>query len=109
MEAKDSSEAILEKHKRLLANWGIPSPSRLPFMYWLPKMHKDGERFIAASSKVSTSVASGIVCQCLKMVQNCLLEKDEELFVKQGIRRCFIIPSWENVAKMLSGWRRDKL
>lgn len=72
----------------------------------MPKFHKDGWRFIAASQKCTTSTLSKVLSDVLKLVCNTLRLKDNELIRTTGIRRYFVVEGHGEVAQFLSGWNR---
>ena len=47
------------------------SQLKLPFLYWIPKMHKNPskQRYIAASHSCSTKPLSKKITYCLKLIQ----------------------------------------
>ena len=47
------------------------SQQKLPFLYWIPKMHKNPskQRYIAASHSCSTKPLSKMITYCLKLIQ----------------------------------------
>ena len=53
----DSAESIIERHTLSLRRFGLTPDNNLPFLFWLPKMHKSppSHRFISASGKCSTA------------------------------------------------------
>ena len=105
VESGSSIFQITDKHIAFLQQWGFRCKKRLPLLYYLPKMHKQGSRFIAASRNVTTTEPSKIVTSILKCVLGVLREKDEMLFRERGVRRFFVVESAEIVARSLTGWR----
>ena len=66
-EEKRTQKSILTDHKNFLSRWHLPFEEGLPFLYWLPKLHKNpfGSRFIAACGRCSTKVVSQLVSKVL--------------------------------------------
>ena len=57
----------MEKHNIKLDK----SQPKLPFLYWIPKMHKNPskQRCIAASHPCTTKPLSKMITYCLKLIQ----------------------------------------
>jgi len=87
--------------------WCIEVLDRLPYLYMMPKMHKDGERFISASCQCSTTHVSKILSSVLGLVLTTLKGKDEQHIMDTGIRRFFVVKGYEEVARALSVWKRN--
>ena len=69
--------SITKRHKKYLkSKLGLDAekiPDSLPFLYWIPKMHKkpfSKQRYIAASYKCSTKPASALLTKCFKLIEN---------------------------------------
>ena len=65
-----SASEVLDNHKSVLTSFGIdPNEDErdLPYIYWIPKMHKDSykRRFIAGSAKCSTKPLSLLLTELL--------------------------------------------
>ncbi len=88
----------------------FPQEPELPYLYWLPKMHKIpvGQRFIAGSAKVVVSAASKVLCQFLKAIMSALKEKDDSHIAQTGVRRFFIVESFQEVTDFVNKWKRLK-
>jgi hypothetical protein len=71
-------------------------------------MHKNkpAERFIAGSRKCSTTHASRILSDILKSTLRGISAEDEKEVRSSGIRRCFVVESFETVAAFLDTWTR---
>lgn len=100
--------AIVEDHKNFLAPWAIGTTEKLPYLYPLTKMHKDGKRFIAASRGCSTAGLSQILSKVLGKVMATLKDKDDASLGISGVRRFFVVKGFEEVARFLSGWKRRR-
>lgn len=105
---EEQKQALLDNHKTYLKQLKMLGKAKLPSMYWLPKFHKDpvGARFIAASVDCTTSKLSKILSDVLGLVLETLREKDDETLSKTGIRRFFIVQTFEEVSGFLGKWVR---
>ena len=70
----DSLDNIITKHIEDVKQWNgviTEKQKQLPFLYWIPKMHKNPskKRFIAASSSCTTKSTSAMITLCLKLIQ----------------------------------------
>ena len=107
-----SVDKLIEAHKRFLQPKHLTSREDVfPFLYWLPKFHKDpvGERYIAASARCTTSSLSKVLSDMLLFVLRTLREKDDCCIRETGVRRFFVVETYEEVANMLSSWRRNQI
>ena len=69
-----SASDVLDNHKSVLSSFGIQTTDEeldLPYIYWIPKMHKNPykHRFIAGSSKCSTKSLSIILTKLLTHIK----------------------------------------
>ena len=69
-----TKQQIVDKHVKYMKRHGVVLESAqesLPFLYWIPKMHKNPtkQRYIAASHCCSTKPLSKMITFCLKLVQ----------------------------------------
>ena len=65
---------IINRHKRYVkSNLKIDNVTgKLPFLYWIPKMHKkpySKQRYIAASYACTTKDVSAVLTKCLKLIE----------------------------------------
>jgi len=106
--AQQSKDEILERHRKFLAGFNLPFVNCLPFLFWLPKLHKSpwGSRFMAACGKCSTTIASKILSMALKLVLDELRIKDNVTLAETGIRRFFIVQNYPEVSEFLARWNR---
>jgi hypothetical protein len=107
--ATETLDAILENHRKALAKWGLPLTRTLPFMYPLPKMHKPkmAFRFIAASATCSVKIASQILGKMLTCVSRSIRKISDEILIKTGIRKYFVIKDGFEASDFLSSWHRS--
>lgn len=108
--ATESHKEVLMRHKEQLNRWNISSCDILPYLYWLPKMHKVpfGCRFISASGRCSTTSASSILCKMLSCVHETIISKNDRLLLETGVRRHFVIKDAFEASDFLSRWPRTK-
>jgi len=64
---------VIEKHKTEIKDYNISIPTKqlsLPFLFWIPKMHKTSskQRCIAASYSCSTKAVSSILTKVLELI-----------------------------------------
>ena len=69
-----TKQTVVNKHISYMKTHKIAldsSQESLPFLYWIPKMHKNPtkQRYIAASHSCSTKPLSKMITYCLKLVQ----------------------------------------
>ena len=104
----EQNQDLIDSHKTYLKRLELYGKAKLPFIYWLPKFHKNpvGARFIAASVDCTTSKLSRILSNCLGLVLETLREKDNETLSKTGVRRFFVVQSFEEVSGFLEKWVR---
>ena len=85
-----SASEVLDNHKSVLTLFGIETSDDeldLPYIYWIPKMHKNPykHRFIAGSSKCSTKPLSILLTKLLthlsNVLRNSLLKKWNQSYV----------------------------
>eukprot|EP01116_Phalansterium_solitarium_P001080 TRINITY_DN1086_c1_g1_i13.p1 TRINITY_DN1086_c1_g1~~TRINITY_DN1086_c1_g1_i13.p1 ORF type:complete len:297 (-),score=15.79 TRINITY_DN1086_c1_g1_i13:233-1123(-) len=84
--------------------------SKLPYLYWLPKLQKVpiSHRFIAASALCSTTGVSSVFSDVLNFVLRTLRDKDDRRVRDTGVRRYFVVQSYEEVAFFFAKWRRSE-
>jgi hypothetical protein len=106
----ESVEEIIQRHRIQLAasHIEVGEHTKLPYLYWLPKMHKYpvGARFIAGSSDCSTTECSKMLSDVLNFVLNARREEDNLMLRRTGVRRFFVISGYEEVADFLGRWPR---
>ena len=101
---------VLESHRAFLTPLCLwrNDHSKLPYLYPMPKLHKQevSNRFIAGGVDVSTTLASKMLVGMLNLVQTTLRKKDDLAISASGIRRFFIVESYDEVASFLHSWKR---
>ena len=85
--------------------------NRLPFMYWIPKMHKhpSKQRFIAASACCSTKELSATITKCLKQIDSYHSHTARTIYHSCGINSYWIINTSSKVHDLInkSNERKD--
>ena len=106
----ESAESIVESHTLALTRFGLTTDSNLPFLFWLPKMHKSppSHRFISAAGICSTRLASAVLSKLLACVHSTIRKLNDEILVRTGVRRYFVIQDANEAAVFLSRWPRLK-
>ena len=105
-------DEIIANHARYLGSLRLYQKNKgLPFFYWLPKFHKEpvGSRFIAASSRCTTAMLSTLLSKCLSLVLRTLREKDNKGIIDTGVRRFFVVDTYEEVAGFFARWKRSEI
>ena len=91
-----SASEVLENHKSVLTSLGIqPTDEQLdlPFIYWIPKMHKNPHkhRFIVGSSKCSAKPLSILLTQLLTHSKQGLQKYCETSYSRSGVNKMWIL------------------
>ena len=105
---KSSADVFVAKHERVLRPMHLNGEGRLPYLYWLPKLHENppSQRFIAGSGKCTTKSLSELLSAYLNFVLRVLRVKDEQHLLRTGVRRFFVVTGYEEVAEFFSRWPR---
>ena len=101
----EDSGGIVDRHVRFFRNHHIEVPSQhkcLPLFYWLPKLHKHGTRFIAASHKCTTKPLSKLLTSCLKLITNHFKQYCNGIFCRTGVNCFWIIDNSQQVLSTLN-------
>ena len=112
---KSSQGRILNAHKKYMNLHHIPiddSQTCLPFLYWIPKMHKtpSKQRFIAASHSCTTKPLSKMITFCLKLIQNTCTNFCKVINKTRGFNRMWIVNNSVEVLDQISGCnKRNKV
>ena len=83
-------DKIVEEHRKKCKEWKIDLDDMqqcLPYMYWVPKMHKNPskQRFIAASARCSTKQLSSTITKCLKEIDTYHAKSGKKVYSNSGI------------------------
>ena len=80
-------------------------PKQLPFLYWIPKMHKkpySKQRYIAASGFCTTKPISKMLTKCFRLIDKQLKLISKHFFHQSGINPYWIILNSTDVFKVVS-------
>jgi hypothetical protein len=104
----ETREQVMERHSVVLQSMGLKAAPKLPYLYWLPKMHKSpvGARFIAGSACCTTTDCSIALAAVLSLVLSARRSQDDQLLRASGVRRFFVVSGYEEVADFLGRWPR---
>ena len=89
----------------------IEEADDLPFLYWIPKMHKkpySKQRYIAASARCSTKPLSAILTKCLKVIEKQHRFIGKRYFTNHGINPMWIADNSTVVHSMVADLNRKK-
>lgn len=100
-----SKSEIVARHHDFINNAGVKLPSdKLPFMYWIPKFHKNPPkaRFIVSSADCTTKSISKPLSQILKLLQRMHRAYCSSIsFARAGQNRMFIVENSAAVVAVL--------
>ena len=103
--------SLVRRHKRYMKANSIPEAEYVPFLYWIPKMHKkpySKQRYIAASARCSTKPLSAILTKCLKVIEKQHRIVGHRYFTNHGINPMWIIDNSTAVHSMIADLNRKK-
>jgi hypothetical protein len=101
----DTPEVILKRISDELKRLELKALEKWAYLYMMPKLHKDGARFIAGGRQCVTTEASKILTGLLKAVLATLRTEDDVLIRTKGYKRCFVVDGYEEVALALKAIR----
>ena len=86
------------------------SQKTLPFLYWIPKMHKNPskQRYIAASHSCSTKPLSKMITYCLKLIQTTCANFCRTIKKTRGYNRNWIVDNSVEVLKQITHCNKYK-
>lgn len=107
----DTAEDIVQRQRNYLSRRKLDDGKNgLKYLYWMPKIHKRGERYIAGGVNCSTRKVSVVTAKALQLVLNTLRVRDDNILRATGVRRFFVVNGYEEVADFLRRWpRREEL
>jgi hypothetical protein len=99
---------VLDKHRKTLGPAGLMGKPTLGYMYWNIKFHKTppGRRFISSFLQCSLTLLSKALVPTLSRIMMVLRNLSDELFATTGVRRYFIVDSYEEVANSIHLYKR---
>ena len=103
---KSKPTTIVNRHALYMDKHNIgldESQKRLPFLYWIPKMHKNPskQRYIAASHSCSTKPLSKMITLCLKLIQQTHSNHCKAIFKNSGFNRMWIVDNSIDVVEKI--------
>ena len=108
-EVNETSLDICNRHRSFLKQFGLKSSDKIPYLYWIAKLHKTpiGKRFITSGNGASTQNLSILVGSCLKLILKIILNDSSNSFEKKGIRKCFVINNRNPVLDFIRNSNKD--
>ena len=109
-----TEETLIKQHVTELKSMHLfptklaKSHGNLPYLYWLPKLHKNpaGARFIAGSASCSTTLLSVVLSSALNLVAGALRDKSDTHMKSTGVRRFWVLDGYEECSSFLHNWHR---
>ena len=94
-----SASEVSDNHKSILTSFGIQTADEeldLPYIYWIPKMHKNPykHRFIVSSSKCSTKPLSIVLTKLLTRIKQGLQKYCETSYSRSGVNQMWILKNY---------------
>jgi hypothetical protein len=108
---KEDLNSLISRHGRFMKANSIEVAKDLPFLYWIPKMHKkpySKQRYIAASARCSTKPLSAVLTKCLKLIERQHRIIGQRYFTNHGINPMWIIDNSTTVHSMIADLNRKK-
>jgi hypothetical protein len=108
---KESVKSLVSRHSRFMKANSIEVAKDLPFLYWIPKMHKkpySKQRYIAASARCSTKPLSAILTKCLKLIERQHKIIGNRYFTNHGVNPMWIIDNSTAFHGMIADLNRKK-
>jgi hypothetical protein len=104
-----SHTCFLKKHTLNMPD-NLEAERCLGYLYFIPKLHKrsPAQRFICGMAECTTSKLSKTLSGIMDAVLRSLRAKDESILALTGVRRYFVVRSYEEVAAFLHKWPRTK-
>ena len=104
---KSKPSMIVNRHANYMKEHGIgldKSQLKLPFLYWIPKMHKNPskQRYIAASHSCSTKPLSKKITYCLKLIQQTHINHCKTIRKNSGWNRMWIVDNSMDVMQKIT-------
>ena len=107
-------DEIMANHRSFLSEYNIKikeDQNDLPSLYWIPKLHKTPykARFIAGSSKCSTTALSKILTSVLSTIKQGLQKYCEIVFSRSGINQMWILKNSKELLENLKSRSFSKI
>ena len=109
-----TKKEILANHKSFMTNFNIKTndvQNDLPSLYWIPKLHKRPykARFIAGSSKCSTTELSKILTSVLSTIKKGLQAYCDVVYSRSGINQMWILKNSKELLDNLKSRSLSKI
>jgi hypothetical protein len=98
-------DEVVEIVREELVKYNMGAPNKFSYLYWMPKLHKDGQRFIAGGALNITTEPSVLLSKILAAVLLALRAKDEQRIKSGGCKRLFVVDGYEEVSIALNRYR----
>jgi hypothetical protein len=108
---KENMSSLLSRHSRFMKANSIEDANNLPFLYWIPKMHKkpySKQRYIAASARCSIKPLSAILTKCFRLIEGQHRIIGKRYFTNHGINPMWIINNSTAVHNMIADLNSKK-
>ena len=108
---KEDVSSLISRHRRYMKANSIEDAEDLPYLYWIPKMHKkpfSKQRYIAASAHCSTKPLSAVLTKCLKVIENQHRIIGKRYFTNHGVNPFWIADNSDVVHSMVADLNRKK-
>ena len=108
-----SEKDIVNDHSTYMKDHNIlvsSTQKQLPFLYWIPKMHKtpSKQRYIAASHSCSTKPLSKKITFCLKLIQQTLVNYCTHISKTRKINPMWIVDNSIEVLRKIKESNKNK-
>ena len=114
IETEKNTDSIIKRHikytKKKFPNAEVPE--KLPFLYWIPKIHKkphSKQRFIAASGCCTTKPISALLTKGFKLIEKTLKGLCNYYKKNYGINAMWILKNSISVHKIIDSFNRKKI
>lgn len=98
-----SAKDVTLEHTAFLKQYGLKSSGKIPFLYWISKLHKHplGKRFITSGKGGTLEKLSVNIGICLKTILKIILSDARYHKGKTGISKCFVINNRDPVVNFM--------
>ncbi len=108
---KIKANDVVKRHVKYMKKHNISldeSQQKLPFLYWIPKMHKNPskQRYIAASHSRSTKPLSKMITYCLKLIQQTHVNHCKTITKNSGYNRMWIVDNSMEVIQKIVDFKK---
>ena len=111
VDVTDEKDNIIKRHKTYMKRYlnQTDTTETLPFLYWLPKLHKSPtkQRYIAAYD-CTTKYLSKTLSKCLKLIEKQHLSMARSYSKYWGLNPMWILPNSSKVHDIIENLNRKK-